>query len=153
MWRMLARRSTDLTLTVRDIAADEQAGKAHWEVIYTFSQTARRVHNKIDAAFRFRDGKIVMHTDTFNLWRWASMALGPRGTLLGWTPSGERTCAGAIAARSRSSIFSGWRRWDRLRPKSAASTGSARGHTTGSLPADEFNLRAACCPQIPSPST
>jgi hypothetical protein len=45
------------------------------------------VHNRIDARFRFRDGKIVEHVDTFPLWKWASMALGAKGTLLGWLPA------------------------------------------------------------------
>jgi hypothetical protein len=44
------------------------------------------VHNKIDASFRFRDGKIAEHTDDFDLYRWTRMALGPVGVLLGWSP-------------------------------------------------------------------
>jgi hypothetical protein len=44
------------------------------------------VHNIIDATFTFRDGKIVRHVDRFDLWRWAGMALGVTGKLLGWTP-------------------------------------------------------------------
>lgn len=86
MWRMLARRSEDLALTYRDITADDQRGTAYWEARYTFSQTGRTVHNKIHSAFQFQDGKIVAHHDTFDLWRWAGMALGPQGQLLGWTP-------------------------------------------------------------------
>jgi uncharacterized protein len=86
MWRMLAKSSTDLDLTYRNIAADDQSGQADWTAIYTFSQTGRKVRNEIHAAFQFQDGKIITHRDTFDLWRWAGMALGPRGRLLGWTP-------------------------------------------------------------------
>jgi len=86
MWRMLAGRSRDLVVTFRDVAADGETGRAHWEAVYTFGQPGRKVHNVIEAAFRFRDGQIVEHRDTFDLWRWSRMALGPRGTLLGWTP-------------------------------------------------------------------
>ncbi|MGH8481769.1 MAG: nuclear transport factor 2 family protein, partial [Nevskiaceae bacterium] len=43
-------------------------------------------HNVIDASFEFRDGKIVRHTDRFDLYRWSRQALGPAGVLLGWTP-------------------------------------------------------------------
>ena len=86
MWRMLAGRSRDLQLTFRDVAADEQSGHAHWEATYTFGQPGRKVHNVIEARFRFLDGAIVEHRDTFDLWRWSRMALGPRGVLLGWTP-------------------------------------------------------------------
>ncbi len=84
MWRMLCERGKDLVVEYRDVAPD--GSKAHWEAHYTFSTTGRKVHNIIDAAFEFRDGKIVKHTDSFDLYRWTRLALGPVGTLLGWTP-------------------------------------------------------------------
>lgn len=87
MWRMLCERGKDLEITVSGIRADEHTGKAHWEARYTFSQTGRRVHNKIDAAFQFANGKIISHRDTFDLWRWTRMALGVKGILFGWLPS------------------------------------------------------------------
>ena len=37
---------------------------------YTFSATGRTVVNRIRARFDFRDGKIVRHVDSFDLWRW-----------------------------------------------------------------------------------
>lgn len=86
MWRMLAKSSTDLDLTYQNITADEQRGQADWIATYTFTQTGRKVRNVIHAEFQFQDGKILVHHDTFDLWRWAGMALGPRGRLLGWTP-------------------------------------------------------------------
>jgi len=85
MWRMLCERAKDLKVEFRDIEADDIAGRAHWEAWYTFSATGRRVHNKIDARFEFRDGKIFRHRDSFDFWAWASQALGPMGRLLGWT--------------------------------------------------------------------
>ena len=85
MWHMLCERGQDLQVTFRDVAANGQTGQAHWEATYTFS-TGRNVHNVIDAAFVFRDGLIVEHRDTFDLWRWTRMALGPTGILLGWSP-------------------------------------------------------------------
>jgi hypothetical protein len=54
--------------------------------VYTFSATGRKVTNRIGAAFDFEDGLIVRHVDRFSLWRWAAMALGPRGALFGWSP-------------------------------------------------------------------
>lgn len=86
MWRMLVGRSTDLALIFRDVSADDHTGKAAWEATYTFSQTGRKVVNKVQATFQFQDGQIRIHQDRFDLWRWAGMALGPRGSLLGWTP-------------------------------------------------------------------
>jgi ketosteroid isomerase-like protein len=86
MWKMLCSQAKNFDLSFDSIEANEQVGKAHWEAQYDFSATGRRVHNRIDARFEFQDGKIIKHTDTFNFWKWSSMALGPVGSLLGWTP-------------------------------------------------------------------
>jgi len=86
MWRMLAGRAKDLRIEASGIAGDDITGRAHWEAYYTFSQTGAAVHNRIDASFVFRDGKITRHADRFDLHAWAGMALGSRGRLLGWLP-------------------------------------------------------------------
>ena len=86
MWRMLAGRAKDIRIEASGIDADDTSGRAHWEAYYTFSATGRSVHNVIDATFTFRDGKIARHTDRFDLHRWAGMALGLKGKLLGWLP-------------------------------------------------------------------
>ncbi len=86
MWEMLTARGKDLEITLTSASADAEGGKAHWEAVYTFSQTGRKVHNRIDAMFAFRDGKIVRHFDRFSFWSWARQALGPMGLLLGWFP-------------------------------------------------------------------
>lgn len=86
MWHMLCERGRDLAIEFNGVEATETAGKVHWEARYTFSASKRPVHNIIDAAFRFQDGKIIQHRDSFGLWRWTRMALGPMGLLLGWTP-------------------------------------------------------------------
>lgn len=85
MWRMLLQNSKDLTLEFSQIEATEHTGKAHWDATYTFSQTGRKVVNKIDALFEFKDGKIIRHTDVFNLRIWAKQAMGFKGALLGGT--------------------------------------------------------------------
>lgn len=86
MWRMLAGRAKDLAVEASDIHADEREGRARWVASYSFGRAGRKVRNVIDARFRFRDGLIVEHEDSFDLWRWSRMALGPAGWLLGWTP-------------------------------------------------------------------
>jgi len=86
MWHMLAVSAKDLTLTYGNIQATEAAGSCDWEAKYSFSRTGARVHNKIHAEFAFQDGKIIRHTDTFDLRRWAAMALGLPGRLFGWSP-------------------------------------------------------------------
>lgn len=86
MWRMLCERGKDLELTFRDVQADDHTGRAHWDARYSFSGTGRKVLNRIDAEFEFKDGKILRHTDRFDFWTWSRQALGPAGLLLGWTP-------------------------------------------------------------------
>lgn len=100
MWRMLCERGKDLAIEFRDVSADERRGAAHWDARYTYSGTGRKVVNRIDAAFEFDGGKIIRHTDSFDLYRWARQALGPVGLLLGWTPMVQgkirRTAAAAL---------------------------------------------------------
>jgi len=86
MWRMLVERGKDLRVTFNNVQADDARGSAHWEAKYSFSKKQRKVHNIIEAEFVFKDGLIFQHTDRFSFSRWAGMALGPLGALLGWTP-------------------------------------------------------------------
>lgn len=91
MWAMLCaatrERGRDAwRLEASGIAADADAGFAHWEAHYRFSASNRLVHNRIDAAFIFRDGLIAEHIDRFDFWAWSRQALGAPGLLLGWTP-------------------------------------------------------------------
>lgn len=86
MWRMLIERSKgDIKITFNNVKANDKTGSAHWEAHYTFTQTGRPVINKISAQFEFKDGKIIKHTDTFDLWTWSKQALGFKGYLLGWS--------------------------------------------------------------------
>ena len=80
MWRMICKSATDFSLTFTNTE-----NTAHWETNYTFSKTGRKVLNKIDATFEFKDGKISKHTDVFDLHKWASQAIGIKGFLLGGT--------------------------------------------------------------------
>ncbi len=85
MWRMLCHRGKDLKIEFSDVTADGDQGTAHWEAWYTFSVTGRKVHNVIDARFRFQEGRIIEHVDSFDFWRWSRQALGLPGMLLGWS--------------------------------------------------------------------
>ena len=85
MWRMLTSRATDLDVELAEHSADGDTGTANWIATYTFS-TGRPVVNDIQARFRFRDGKIVDHEDSFPFHRWARQALGPAGWVLGVFP-------------------------------------------------------------------
>lgn len=90
MWGMLTenlkKSGGSWRLEFNNIQADETTGRAHWEAYYTLSSTGNKVHNVIEATFFFKDGKIIQHIDAFNFYRWASMAFGVKGVLLGWAP-------------------------------------------------------------------
>lgn len=104
MWRMLCGGAKDLRIEHRDVAADDDSGTAHWEAWYTFSVTGRRVHNIIEARFRFTDGLIAEHTDSFSFGRWSRQAIGVPAVLLGWTGLVQkkvRTTAGKQLDRYR----------------------------------------------------
>jgi ketosteroid isomerase-like protein len=86
MWRMLINNNkTGIKITCSDMQADEKTGSANWVAEYIFSQTGRPVINRIAAKFEFKDGKIIKHTDHFDMWAWSKQALGWKGYLLGWS--------------------------------------------------------------------
>jgi len=87
MWRMLceSQKNKDFQVQYSNVDISEDKGSASWEAFYTFSKTGRKVHNIIEARFEFKDGKIIKHTDTFNLHKWSKQALGLKGLILGGT--------------------------------------------------------------------
>ncbi len=85
MWVMLSDKAKDFVLEFSNVKCDEEYGTCNWVATYTFSKTGRKVVNKIKAHMRFRDGKIIEHTDEFNFYAWARQALGLPGLLLGWS--------------------------------------------------------------------
>jgi ketosteroid isomerase-like protein len=87
MWQMLceSQKGKNFSVEVSNIQANDEEGSAHWEAHYNFSKTGRKVHNKIDATFQFKDGLISKHTDVFNLHQWAKQAMGFKGFILGGT--------------------------------------------------------------------
>ena len=86
MWRMLCERATDLRVECGPVQVDGSTARVEWQAWYTYSATARRVHNRIFATFALDRNLILRHDDVFDFYRWARQALGPQGLLLGWTP-------------------------------------------------------------------
>jgi len=86
MWRMLTGRAEDLSVELAEHSAAGDTGEARWIAHYTFTRTGRPVVNDVRARFRFRDGRIVEHRDSFPFWGWARQALGPPGLVLGLPP-------------------------------------------------------------------
>jgi len=86
MWRMLVERAKgNIEIGFSNVHADNEKGSADWTADYLFSKTGRKVFNKIHAEFEFKDGRIIRHNDTFDIWKWAKQALGISGRLLGWS--------------------------------------------------------------------
>lgn len=87
MWRMLISKANgNLFVTFRDLKAEGDVASAHWQAKYSYGPSKRPVINEVDARFEFQNGKIVKHTDHFDIWKWSRMALGLPGVLLGWSP-------------------------------------------------------------------
>jgi len=88
MWRMLveSQRGKSFKVTFSDVLVEGNKASAKWEAHYTFGKSKRPVHNIIIAEFTLKDGKIIAHTDKFDLYRWARQAMGTPGLLFGWTP-------------------------------------------------------------------
>lgn len=86
MWHMLIERGgDDLQVSHSNIQVDADAVTAQWTAKYRYGTNKRPVVNHVQARFRFRDGKIISHTDHFSMWKWSRQALGASGLLLGWT--------------------------------------------------------------------
>ncbi len=87
MWRMLIEKSQSLEIKLNRVNVEADTATAEWEAFYEFGAEKRPVHNIVQGSFLFKDGKIIKHTDTFNLNRWAFMALGWKSGILSFLPS------------------------------------------------------------------
>lgn len=83
MWEMLCKRAVDLSIEFSNAQADDEYGTCDWKASYIFTKTGRKVINNIKAHMRFRDGKIIEHSDQFKLSSWCRQALGLPGILFG----------------------------------------------------------------------
>ena len=104
MWHMLISAGKDLTLSFKNIKSNDLSGSCQWDAFYTFSRTGRKVHNIIQAEFKFKNGKIIEHNDSFDLWRWSRMALGVSSVLLGWSPIVQNKIKGTAKSSLRKFI-------------------------------------------------
>lgn len=87
MWHMFTRGPVEeRKMTFQVIDADELRGRGRWHIDYKFSRTGRMVRNDIESEFRFIDGKIISHHDSFDFARWAKQAFGFKGTFMALGP-------------------------------------------------------------------
>lgn len=70
MWKMLIERAKgNIKIEFLNVQADDRKGSADWAAGYLFSKAGRRVFNEIRAEFDVKDGKIIRHNDTFDIWK------------------------------------------------------------------------------------
>ncbi|MBU2951349.1 nuclear transport factor 2 family protein [Tamlana agarivorans] len=87
MWEMLlSGKAEPAKISFNNIEATLENGSANWKAEYFYGAKKRKVINNIKVNFKFKEGKIIEHIDSFNLWKWTQQALGPVGYLMGWTP-------------------------------------------------------------------
>lgn len=86
MWKMLCESAKDLSIEYSILKSEDEYVEVRWIAEYSFSKTGKFVHNEIIAQLMFRDGKIIQHTDNFDLFKWAKQAMGLQGWLIGSTP-------------------------------------------------------------------
>jgi hypothetical protein len=86
MWHMLSAGAKDLELKFDSVKGSDSRASCKWIATYTFSLTKKKVVNIIHAEFELKDGKIILHKDTFSFYSWARQAFGITGLFLGWTP-------------------------------------------------------------------
>lgn len=86
MWRMLVQRGAAANeVSFGNVTGEGKHVTADWMARYQYGPRKRMVINEVQAEFVVENGKIVRHTDRFNLWRWARQALGLNGLLIGWS--------------------------------------------------------------------
>ncbi|WP_107040008.1 nuclear transport factor 2 family protein [Brumimicrobium mesophilum] len=87
MWEMLlSSKTSGIKISFNNVQVTSENGKANWTAKYVYGKSKRKVVNEVSAAFKFKDGKIIEHIDTFDLWKWTKQAMGIPGYLLGWSP-------------------------------------------------------------------
>lgn len=86
MWEMLCKNAKDLTIQFGNIRLlDEEYATCDWKATYTFTQTGRKVVNKVKAHMRLKDGFITEHSDAFDIYKWTRQAFGLPGWIFGWS--------------------------------------------------------------------
>ncbi len=86
MWHMLIERGKGANkVSYSNIETKANTGSAQWTARYPYGPKKRPVVNHVTANFTFKDGKIIEHHDTFDMYSWTKQALGLPGVLLGWS--------------------------------------------------------------------
>ena len=86
MWRMLlSSKQAQLKISYTIIDYSDTQVKVNWIADYYFGPKKRKVKNNVIADLTFQDGKVIKHTDSFDLWKWSRQALGISGFLPGWS--------------------------------------------------------------------
>jgi len=108
MWHMLLAGGKDagLEITYGNVKVTADHTECDWEARYKFSLTGRNVYNKIHATLWLKDDRIIKHVDRFDFYRWARMAFGLKGLLLGWAPFFRKKVQQNVSQRLQKFIHS-----------------------------------------------
>ncbi len=83
MWRMLLKLGSP-EITSQNFEVEGSTVRLKWEAKYPFGPNKRPVHNKVSATMRFNSsGKIIEHSDDFDMKAWMAMAMGGFGKIFG----------------------------------------------------------------------
>ena len=74
MWAMICETDIRVEFELVDVGAETAV--ANYIARYTFSESGRRVDNRIQSHFRFAGGRIVSQIDNCDARLWAAMAIG-----------------------------------------------------------------------------
>ena len=104
MWQMLCQKAENFSMEYKNVVYHGKTGSCDLVAHYTFSQTKRKVTNRIHSTFILKGDKILQQNDDFSFWKWSRQALGLPGLLLGWFPPFQNKVSGAAQQRLKKFI-------------------------------------------------
>jgi len=82
---LLSKSGANTKINFSVLDSQDEHKRVNWTAEYLFGKSNRKVVNHIQGRYKFEDGKIIEHIDSFDMWKWSSQALGISGSLLGWS--------------------------------------------------------------------
>lgn len=84
MWEMRFAENPVWEVEFKDIQASNDWGRVHWTLTYGHTKNGKPKRRHIVARFTFYEGKILYHSDAFNLYNWVKENQGAWWRFLIW---------------------------------------------------------------------
>lgn len=84
MWEMRFGENPVWEVEYREVEASNVWGRAYWTLTYGHSKSGKPRRRHIVARFTFYEGKILYHSDAFNLYNWVKETQGAWWRFLVW---------------------------------------------------------------------